>query len=72
MPQINELIGSGLEIIEKIQNNNPHILVNIDFNLRKTKVKILTNTDVYAQKFNQLFSANISGNLVQGEDFLQI
>ncbi len=47
-------------------------MVNIDFNLQKIKVKKLTNTDVYSQKFNQLFSANISGNLVQDEDFIQI
>ncbi|MGD1701488.1 hypothetical protein ACP6PM_16795 [Dapis sp. BLCC M229] len=58
--------------MKKNHNYNPHILVNIDFNLQNIKVKILTNTDFYAQKFNQLFSANISGNLVQDEDFIQI
>ena len=32
----------------------------------------MTNTDVYAQRFNQLVNVNISGNLVRNEDFLQI
>ncbi|MGD1716312.1 metallopeptidase TldD-related protein [Dapis sp. BLCC M172] len=72
MPQAKKLIESGQEIIEKIHNYNPNSLVNIGFNIRKKKVKILTNTDVYAQKINQSLSANISSNLVQGEDFLQI
>ncbi|NEO56090.1 MAG: TldD/PmbA family protein [Okeania sp. SIO3B5] len=72
LPNVNELISSGEEIIEKIHNYNPDILVNIDFNIRNKNIKILTNTDVYAQRFNQLVNVNISGNLVRNEDFLQI
>ncbi|NES75458.1 MULTISPECIES: TldD/PmbA family protein [Okeania] len=72
LPQVNELITSGEEIIEKIHNYNPDILVNIDFNIQNKNIKILTNTDVYAQRFNQLVNVSISGNLVRNEDFLQI
>ncbi|NEP38059.1 MAG: TldD/PmbA family protein [Okeania sp. SIO2G4] len=72
LPQVNELITSGKEIIERIHNYNPHLLVNIDFNIRNKNIKILTNTDVYAQRFNQLVNVSISGNLVRNEDFLQI
>ncbi|NEP82598.1 MAG: hypothetical protein F6K17_37620 [Okeania sp. SIO3C4] len=72
LPKVNELITSGQEIIEKIHNYNPDILVNIDFNIRNKNIKILTNTDVYAQRFNQLVNVNISGNLIRNEDFLQI
>ncbi|NET46931.1 TldD/PmbA family protein [Okeania sp. SIO2B3] len=72
LPQVNELINSGQEIIERIHNYNPDILVNIDFNIRNKNIKVLTNTDVYAQRFNQLVNVSISGNLVRNEDFLQI
>ncbi|NEQ78375.1 MAG: TldD/PmbA family protein [Okeania sp. SIO2C9] len=72
LPQVNELITSGQEIIENIHNYHPDILVNIDFNIQNKNIKILTNTDVYAQRFNQLVNVNISGNLVRNEDFLQI
>lgn len=72
LPNVNQLIASGQEIIERIHNYHPDILVNIDFNIQNKNIKILTNTDVYAQRFNQLVNVNISGNLVRNEDFLQI
>ena len=72
LPNVNELIFSGEEIIERIHDYNPNIIVNIDFKIQNKNIKILTNTDVFAQRFNQLVNVNISGNLVRNEDFLQI
>ncbi|MGB3510399.1 MAG: metallopeptidase TldD-related protein [Microcoleaceae cyanobacterium] len=72
LPQIDELIESGQQIIEGVHSYNSNILVDVNFNIRTTNVKILTNTNLYASRSNQLLSASISGNLVQDEDFLNI
>ncbi|WP_237396744.1 PmbA/TldA family metallopeptidase [Okeania sp. KiyG1] len=37
LPKVNELISSGQEILEKIHDYNPDILVNIDFNIQNKK-----------------------------------
>ncbi|MDY7004813.1 MAG: DNA gyrase modulator [Cyanobacteriota bacterium] len=72
LPNVNELISSPEVIIEKIHNYNADLLVKIDFNIQSKYIKIMTNTDVFAQRFNQLVNVNIYGNLVRNEDFLQI
>lgn len=72
LPQINQLIESGQQIIQGVHSYNSNILVDVNFNIRTTNVKILTNTNLYANRTNQLLTASISGNLVQDEDFLNI
>ncbi|MDJ0554682.1 MAG: metallopeptidase TldD-related protein [Microcoleaceae cyanobacterium MO_207.B10] len=72
LPPINQLIASGQKIIEGVHSYNPDILVDVNFNLSSTNIKILTNTDLYAHRVTQLLSGSISGNLVKDEDFLRI
>lgn len=70
-PTIQELVEVGKQLIVQVRDYNPEILVDVSFHVRKGRVKIATNTDVYAERSSQIVSASLSGNLVRGEDFLQ-
>lgn len=71
-PSSEELVDLGRVQIERVHAYNSDILVDISFHVRSGIVKIATSNDVYAQRSSQILSASIGGNLVKGEDFLQI
>lgn len=71
-PSSQELVEIGRLQIEQIHAYNPDILVDIGFHVRSGKVRIATTSDVYAERASQIVSASLGGNLVKGEDFLQI
>ncbi|CAD5945838.1 putative protein MJ0231 [Planktothrix tepida] len=71
-PATQELVEIGKNLIEQVLNYNPEILVSVGFNISRQQIQIATNQDVYAERSSQLFSASLSGNLVRGEDFLEI
>lgn len=71
-PTTQELVETGKDLIEQVLNYNPEILVSVGFNISNETVKIATSHDVYAERSGQVFSASLSGNLVRGEDFLEI
>ncbi|MCS6793874.1 MAG: TldD/PmbA family protein [Oscillatoriaceae bacterium SKYG93] len=70
-PTTQELVEIGKKLIQQVHEYNPEILVDVSFHVRKVRVKIATNSDVYAERSNQIVSVSLSGNLVRGEDFLQ-
>lgn len=70
-PDTQALVDVGDRLIEQVHRYNPEILVDLSFHTRSSRVVILTNRDVYAERVNQTNSASLSGNLVRGEDFLQ-
>ncbi|MEP0877988.1 TldD/PmbA family protein [Funiculus sociatus GB2-M2] len=71
-PATEELVEVGDRLIAQIHDYNPDILVDVGFHVRKGNIKIATSSDVYAERSSQIVSASLSGNLVRGEDFLQI
>ena len=70
-PNTEKLVGIGEDLIEKIHQYNPDILVDVSFHSRSSQEKLATTTNVYTEQHSQSLSAVLSGNLVRGEDFLQ-
>lgn len=70
-PTTQKLVEIGKNSIEKIHAYNSEILVDVGFHVRTGNVKIATTKDVYGARTSKIVSASLSGNLVQGEDFLQ-
>ncbi|MDY7022481.1 MAG: TldD/PmbA family protein, partial [Cyanobacteriota bacterium] len=71
-PTTQEFVELGHSLIEKVHNYNSEILVSADFNIRNQSVQIATSQDVFAEQSGQTLSGVLGGNLVQGEDFLDI
>ncbi|MBD3883237.1 TldD/PmbA family protein [Phormidium tenue FACHB-886] len=71
-PTTQELVSVGERLIQQMHEYNPEILVDVGFRVGSGTVKIATSRDVYAERSSQTISASLSGNLVKGEDFLQI
>ncbi|MFB2969931.1 TldD/PmbA family protein [Aerosakkonema sp. BLCC-F183] len=71
-PPTQELVTIGDRLISEVRAYNSDILVNVDFHVRARKIKIATSGDVYGERSSQTVSASLSGNLVRGEDFLQV
>lgn len=71
-PATQELVEVGDRLISQIHDYNSDILVDVGFHVRTGNVKIATSADVYASRTSQVVSASLSGNLVRGEDFLQV
>ncbi|PSB04679.1 TldD/PmbA family protein [Merismopedia glauca] len=71
-PSTQELVEKGKSLIEQVHAYNSEILVDVGFHVRTGNVKIATTKDVYGARTRKIVSASISGNLVQGEDFLQV
>lgn len=71
-PTTQNLVETGKNLIDQVLNYNPDILVSVGFNIAREQIEIVTNQEVYAKRYHQLFSASLSGNLVRGEDFLEI
>ena len=70
-PSTEKLVNIGEDLITKVHQYNPDILVDVSFHSRSGIEKLATTTDVYTEQNGQSLSAVISGNLVRGEDFLQ-
>lgn len=70
-PSTEQLVEVGEDLINKVHQYNPDILVDVSFHSRSSQVKLATTTNVYTEQNNQSLSAVLSGNLVRGEDFLQ-
>lgn len=70
-PKTETLVGIGEDLIDKVHQYNPDILVDVNFHSRRGQEKLATTTNVYTEQHGQSLSAVISGNLVRGEDFLQ-
>ncbi|GAB4369040.1 MAG: TldD/PmbA family protein [Elainellaceae cyanobacterium] len=65
-----DLVEIGEHLIRAVHEYNSEILVDVNFSVRSSNIKIMTSHDVYAERSNQVTSASLSGNLVRGEDFL--
>ena len=70
-PKTEKLVKVGEDLIEKVHQYNPDILVDVSFHSRSGRATLATTTDVYTEQNGQSLSAVLSGNLVRGEDFLQ-
>ena len=70
-PKTSQLVEVGEDLIGKVHQYNPDILVDVSFHSRSGIEKVATTTNVYTEQNGQSFSAVLSGNLVRGEDFLQ-
>lgn len=70
-PNTATLVEVGEDLISKVHQYNPDILVDVSFHSRTSQAKLATTTNVYTEQHGQSLSAIISGNLVRGEDFLQ-
>lgn len=71
-PNTESLVATGEDLIAKILEYNPDILASVSFHVRSGKTKLATTNNVYAQRNSKILSAVVSGNLVRGEDFLEI
>jgi PmbA protein len=71
-PTTQDLVELGHSLIEKVHNYNSEILVNVGFHVRTQQVQIATNQDVFAEQSSQIITGSLGGNLVRGEDFLEI
>ena len=70
-PDTEQLVEVGEDLISKVHQYNPEILVDVSFHSRSGWEKLATTTNVYTEQHSQSLSAILSGNLVRGEDFLQ-
>ena len=70
-PNTETLVGIGEDLIGRVHQYNPDILVDVSFYSGTGQAKLATTTNVYTEQNSQSLSAVISGNLVRGEDFLQ-
>ena len=70
-PNTEKLVGVGEDLISKVHQYNPDILVDVSFHSRFSEEKLATTTNVYTEQYSQSLSAVLSGNLIRGEDFLQ-
>ena len=70
-PETDKLVEVGEDLISKVHQYNPDILVDVSFHSRSGQAKLATTTYVYTEQNGQSLSAILSGNLVRGEDFLQ-
>ncbi|MCU0569739.1 MAG: TldD/PmbA family protein [Oculatellaceae cyanobacterium Prado106] len=71
-PTTESLVQAGDRLIQQVHDYNPDILVDVGFHVRSSTSKIVTSQEVYAEQTSQTTSASIGGNLVRGEDFLNI
>ncbi|MBF2097451.1 MAG: TldD/PmbA family protein [Gloeomargaritaceae cyanobacterium C42_A2020_066] len=71
-PANDDLVAAGEALIAQVHAYNPEILVDVGFNLQQGRVAILTSGGSLATHQSQYLSTSLSGNLVRGEDFLQI
>ncbi len=71
-PDTAEFVQVGQDLIEQVHDYNSDILVGADFRVRRQTVTIATTAGVKAQRSSQTLSGSLSGNLVRGEDFLEI
>ena len=70
-PTTQELVAIGEKWIDQVHEYSSDILVDASFHIRSSQVELATSSHVYTQRSRKLVSASLSGNLVQGEDFLQ-
>ena len=70
-PSTEKLVEVGEDLISKVHQYNPEILVDVSFHSRSGQAKLATTTNVYTEQNSKSLSAILSGNLVRGEDFLQ-
>ena len=70
-PSTEKLVQIGKQLIEQVHEYNSDILVDVDFHVRSSKVKLATTANAFAERYKQTVSGTLSGNLVRGEDFLQ-
>ena len=70
-PSTEKLVEVGEDLISKVHQYNPEILVDVSFHSRSGQAKLATTTNVYTEQNSKSLSAVLSGNLVRGEDFLQ-
>ncbi len=71
-PNTQQLVEVGDRLISQVRDYNSDILVDVGFHVRSRSIKIATSQNVYAERTSQTVSASLSGNLVRGEDFLQV
>ena len=70
-PSTEKLVEVGEDLISKVHQYNPEILVDVSFHSRSGQAILATTTNVYTEQNSKSLSAILSGNLVRGEDFLQ-
>ena len=70
-PSTEKLVEVGEDLISKVHQYNPEILVDVSFHSRSGQAILATTTNVYTEQNAKSLSAILSGNLVRGEDFLQ-
>ncbi|VEP15378.1 putative Zn-dependent protease-like protein [Hyella patelloides LEGE 07179] len=71
LPSTNKLVEIGEKAIAKVHQYNGEILVDVGFDKGSSQVQLATTSGTFAQQSDKTVSASVSGNLVQGEDFLQ-
>jgi PmbA protein len=71
-PSTDALVQRGEALIEKMHQFNPDILVSAGFTVNKAHSAIATTGGTFAQEASTVVSASLSGNLVRGQDFLEI
>ena len=71
-PDTAEWVQTGKDLIEQVHQYNSEILVGAEFSIRRQNITIATTEGVEAKRSSQTISGSLSGNLVRGEDFLEV
>ncbi len=71
-PTTDSLVRQGEALIEQIHQFNPEILVSAGFTVKQARSAIATTGGAFAQEESTVVSASLSGNLVRGQDLLEI
>ncbi|MFN3362238.1 MAG: TldD/PmbA family protein [Pseudanabaenaceae cyanobacterium] len=71
-PSFAKLVAVGERLIEGVRAYNPEIMVSVDLHSRSLHKALATTGGTFTEQRWQTVSCTLGGNLVQGEDFLQI
>ncbi len=66
------IVAVGNSLIERLRDYNSDILTSATFHQRASRVRFATSTGSTGSRSNNLVSASLAGNLVRGEDLLEI
>lgn len=71
-PSTAHFVDLGTKLIDQVRTYHPDILVNVDFTVRRSEVALATTAGARSRRHRLTISAALSGNLVRGEDLLEV
>jgi PmbA protein len=71
-PDTAHFVAQGEALIDKVHSYNPEIIVGVGFTTRRSRTLFATTNGSYGERQRLTVTASLSGNLVRGEDLLDV